>query len=152
MVAKVADFDDVFEIKNTVTATLTINRHVSKLTRMTLAYLAPEIMLENDALPKKGISTLGLYLLFLSLQILGELPWKSVIPLNSDALYMEAMKIGKRPLIDDNFYKLYDDHALAQQLASVNKEAWNNNKTKRPSIGKVLLFSIFFCFHTLIKL
>jgi len=87
MVVKVADFDDVFEIKNTVTATLTINRRVSKLAGMTLAYLAPEIMLENDAPSKEGDIYSWAISAFSILANTGGMPWKGVIPLNSDALH-----------------------------------------------------------------
>ncbi|XP_066935463.1 serine/threonine-protein kinase B-raf-like [Clytia hemisphaerica] len=43
---KVADFDDIFDIKNTVTSTLTSNCNQKKQ-GITLAYSAPDLLLEN---------------------------------------------------------------------------------------------------------
>ena len=140
LVIKVSDFDEIVEIKNTITSTLTINK---KLIGMTLSYVAPEIFLGKKLASKSSdIYALALSCFVILNNTYGS-PWKNVIPLLSDTLLLQAIKDGKRPYIEETC-RIYKENPA--QLLKIIKKAWSQDEHLRPDIDQVCTY-LYTCFH-----
>ncbi|XP_066926505.1 uncharacterized protein [Clytia hemisphaerica] len=134
IVVKIADFDDVFKIKQTISSSLT----TTKLKGTTLTYVAPEVLLDNE-LPSKESDAYAFSISFYTILSVGGSPWKAIIPIMSDALVVSALKDGKRPSIDD-MLDLYKDEeqGMKDAVHKLIKDGWSSLKINRPCLEEIV--------------
>jgi len=81
LIVKIADFDDIVDIKNRISPTKTITQNEKERIGITMAYIAPEIIVNNSKASKES----DIYSWALSaFEVLGYVegfPWKGVIPI-----------------------------------------------------------------------
>jgi len=130
---KVADFDIVTKIKETIVTTSTIN----KFRGMTLAYVSPEICLQKVKMPS---TVTDIYAWSISaFQILSNLssPWENVLPILSDTMLLKAIGEDERPDIEDLLQHYPENIKQIRHLTNLICQAWQCEASKRPSLENV---------------
>ena len=131
---KVADFDDMQEIKNTITSSVAATPY--RFTGMTLTYTAPEICLQYV---KSATFETDIYSWAITVyEILSGIstPWSNALALLNDALLIEALCLDKRPPVED-LYKYYNK-CYVLLISPVILSCWHGSPKNRPSIDKVM--------------
>ena len=131
IVIKVSDFDEIVEIRNTITSTMTINK---KLIGMTLGFVAPEILFGNKMASKSSDIYAWALSCFNILSNENGSPWKNVIAFLSDTHLIQAVKDGKRPCIED-IHSIYKE--IPASLMQIIKKTWSQDEDLRPIIDEV---------------
>lgn len=135
IVVKVADFDGIVDIKNTISSTKTIFKS-NRLLGMTMSFIAPEIILGSHVSSKES----DVYSWALSsFEVLGNVdgvPWKGVFPIFTDAMLMKSLHDSLRPRIDD-LKELYSDEILTC-ITDIITTCWHTNPNFRFDINKVI--------------
>ena len=133
---KVADFDDLVTIKETISPTMTINC----LKGMTLAYAAPELC--NRTVRTASVKSDLYSWSIASYEILSDLgsAWSRVLPIMSDQLLIQALTSNERPNTKGirDLYKT----AHCEIFFTLLCKAWASQPDKRPSMEKVSYFFV----------
>ena len=137
LIIKVADFDELLIMKETISATIT--HHAMK--GMTLSYVAPELCqsLVNGPTKESDMYSFAIT----SFEILSNLssPWVGLLPVINDVLLLQILRQDKRPQIE-NLQELYKDEALQfNQISQCIKEAWSSQPSVRPNTTQVCISS-----------
>lgn len=130
---KIADFDDISEIKNTITSTFTNVNNV--LVGMTLAYTAEEICLNKVKCASFQSDVYSWAITAYEIMSDKTSAWSSKLAIVNDCLILEALKKGDRPDVDD-LKKLYPNDI--SQLVNIMTDSWQTVPELRPSISQVL--------------
>ena len=130
---KVADFDGMLLLKETITATAT-----SFPTKgMTLSYTAPEICSGYVKTPSKKTDIFSWAIS--AYEILSDLssPWQNVLPSLKDHLLTEALCKDIRPILDD-VKNLYQTESIDATITiSFIHSAWSGEPSERPELERV---------------
>ncbi|XP_057298807.1 receptor-interacting serine/threonine-protein kinase 1-like [Hydractinia symbiolongicarpus] len=135
VVVKVADFDDMYDIKGTITSTLT-NMNQG-LFGMTLAYTAAEICLQQVRTVSLATDVYSWAIAVFELFADVTSPWSSALSIVSDGLIVEALKKGMRPHVED-LQQLYAKNKCNFILPIISS-AWHTDQHKRPTISQFVL-------------
>ena len=138
---KLADFDDMYLIKNTVVTTQTRSNDICG---MTLSYVAEELVNGTGMVATKSSDIFSWALS--SYEILSNFtcPWSGVLPLMSDGLLIKAFSEGVRPSLKC-LYDLYEENL--EMVIDLIKSSWATSPSQRPSCQQVgeflsILFSL----------
>lgn len=135
IIVKITDFDEMFFIKNTIMHTQT---GTNSLKGMTLTYTAPELC--NQAIKTANkISDVYSWAVTAFEIITGlQPPWKNVIPILNDALFLEAIRRGERPSLDEADGKYQSEDQNLAIIKTLVNNAWESEPQERSTIHKVI--------------
>ena len=130
-IVKLADFDDVVILKETVVQTMTIN----SLKGMTLAYTAPELCNRSVRKPSKETDIYAWSIT--CYEILSDMSsaWTNILPIMNDQLLLEAIKNNERP--DIGYLKDIWHSEKNEPFLCLLSQAWSTQHTSRPVCEQV---------------
>jgi serine/threonine protein kinase len=136
IVVKLGDFDGIFVMKDTISATITSYG----MKGMTLSYVAPEICsgMEFKATKKSDIFSwaMSVYEIISS----ESCPWENVLSNKSDTILTEVLLKGIRPSIKD-VKTLYNEDMSC--LLSYIEHGWDGVPENRTDLTKVYIYILF---------
>ena len=130
---KVADFDDIYEIQNTILSTQT--KAVKNLCGFPLAYKVNELCLNlcKTASVKTDVYSFGIT----AYEIISGLtpPWKNILPVINDNLLINVHRENKRPSLNSIRGKYSSSHVNV--VMSIITKFWSPNPSERPLLSEV---------------
>ena len=139
IIVKVADFDDLYHMKETITSTRT--RFVTY--GMTLAYTAPELC--SCTVPGPSEETDIYSIAITSYEILSsdESAWSGIIPILNDTILLNAICMGKRPSIP-KLKSLYSwNRDCISKVTSLFTDMWDVLPGNRPQLEQVSMLELW---------
>ena len=134
IVVKVSDFDDLYELQNTIASTQT--KSSNSFCGFTLAYTANEICLQHCRGPsiKTDIYSLAvtMYEVFSGVSP----PWKGTLPIVNDFLLIDALKENKRPHLGNTENRYFPDEENI--IIPIIWKSWSQNVLERPCLQEVI--------------
>ncbi|XP_057295131.1 receptor-interacting serine/threonine-protein kinase 1-like [Hydractinia symbiolongicarpus] len=140
---KVADFDDMPDIKNTITATFTTTK--KQCVGMTLAYTAPELCTGLVMKPSYQTDVCSWSITIFEILSDQASPWANVLPVVNDLLLFEALKNNQRPLVD-HLQTIYSKEDY-EFIAPIIKKSWTCDSSTRPTLEQPS-FNLFAYIYT----
>ena len=131
---KVADFDCITILKETLTATKTC---VINTIGMTISYIAPELVSRKVKKPTKESDIYAWALSAFEILSAYSNPWKDVIPILNDHLLSKAILDGTQPSFTSLEYIYQNERDLFNKLATIIEKSWNLKIELRPDIDQV---------------
>lgn len=138
-IVKVSDFDYLYEIKNSFTATRT-NLSSNALCGCTLAYSACELCLRQVSSPSFATDIYSVAIMAYEIFSAISPPWKKVLPIYNDALLINSLMGNKRPPVDFIKEKYSPDDC--DVIIPVILNGWHPDPLKRPGIAEACYHSI----------
>ena len=135
---KLSDFDDLFILKNTTTATQT---NINTLVGCTLMYTANEICQQIVVSPSFETDMYSWAISTFEIIAGVPTPWSDVLPVSNDTLLLDALKVNKRPSVA-NIIKTYAKDESDQIIPLICK-CWDPDPNKRLGIDEVIIFMYF---------
>lgn len=133
LIIKVADFDDLYELKTVHNTTQTRNFH--NFNGFTLCYTAPEIIQRKIVQPNIACDVYSWAITAYEI-LSGVSPaWKTVICTTSDVLLMEALKDNQRPSLD-TIVKLYGDYS--NSINTLIEKCWSCEPKCRFNMDQII--------------
>ena len=128
---KVADFDGLFLLKETISATVT-SYHMKG---MTLSYAAPEICANHIVKPTYASDIYSWAISAYEMLTNVSSPWANILPNLSDVLLFEALSKGQRPKLQD--IEILYDMDVVQGISVFIEKAWSSLVDERPKLEQV---------------
>ena len=135
---KLSDFDDLFILKNTTTAT---QANINTLVGCTLMYTANEICQQIVVSPSFETDMYSWAISTFEIMAGVPTPWSDVLPVSNDTLLLDALKVNKRPSVA-NIIKRYAKDESDQIIPLICK-CWDPDPNKRLGIDEVIIFMYF---------
>ena len=140
IIIKVADFDDMLVIKETISATVTTHQFAG----VTLFYTAPEIC--NHTVSKPTFKSDIFSWAITAYEILTNVasPWSDVLPKLCDTLLIQALNEGKRPCTNTTKALYNKDKNSINKLCALIENGWDTCAANRSSIDEVYIYIYIF--------